>query len=402
MALDLAALQELAVPGTAKIVLCSLDGLGGLPRPETGKSELETARIPHLHALAAGAACGLLRHVAPGITPGSGPGHLGLFGYDPLLFPVGRGVLEALGIDFELRPGDLAARGNFCTLDADGRITDRRAGRLPSDRAARLVERLREIRLDGVEVLVEPVKEHRFVLVLRGPDISGPLSETDPQVVGVPPLPVRPLAPAAERAARLVNQFVEAARPRLADAAPANGILLRGFDRQPDMPRFPDLYRLRAAAIAAYPMYRGLARLVGMEILKTGSTFADEVATLREHWSDHDFFFVHYKDTDKAGEDGDFEAKVAALERFDAALPGILSLNPDVLVVSGDHATPSILAAHGWQPVPVALASRYCGADPVSRFTERDCTGGTLGLMPAHHLMPLVMANALRLTKYGA
>jgi 2,3-bisphosphoglycerate-independent phosphoglycerate mutase len=399
---DLGLLQSLIQPGRSRIVLCSLDGLGGLPRPETGKSELETARIPNLHALAGRSACGLIRHVGPGITPGSGPGHLGLFGYDPLRYPVGRGVLEALGIDFELRPGDVAARGNFCTVDGQGRIADRRAGRLPTEVCVRLCERLRQVRLEGVELLIEPVKEHRFVLVLRGDGLSGRLSETDPQALGVPPLPVRALAPEAERAAAMVNRFVEAARPLLADAAPANMLLLRGFDQKPDLPRFPEIFGLRAAAIAAYPMYRGLARLVGMEVLTTGDSFTDEVATLRQQWSGYDFFFLHYKDTDKAGEDGDFQGKVRALEAFDAALPEILALGPDVLVVSGDHASPSVLKGHGWQPVPALVWSAYCGADPVSRFTERDCAAGTLGLLPAHDLMPVVLANALRLAKYGA
>jgi len=399
---DLELLSGLAQPNTTKIVLCSLDGLGGLPRPETGKSELETARIPNLHALAGRAACGLIRHVGPGITPGSGPGHLGLFGYDPLRFPVGRGVLEALGIDFELKPGDVAARGNFCTVDAQGKITDRRAGRIPTETCVRLVERLRRITVDGAQALVEPVKEHRFVLVLRGTGLSGRLSETDPQAVGVAPLTARALAPEAERTAAIVNRWVEAAGPLLKDAGPANMLLLRGFDQQPHLPRFPDVFRLRAAAIAAYPMYRGLARLVGMEVLKTGSSFADEIATLRQHWETYDFFFLHYKDTDKAGEDGDFAAKVRALEAFDALLPQVLALKPDVLAVSGDHATPAILKAHGWQPVPTLIWSAYSGADPVSRFTERDCAGGTLGLLPAQDLMPLLMANALRFAKYGA
>ena len=393
-------IRSLVVSNTTKIVLLSLDGLGGLPRPETGRSELETARLPNLDALAGDAACGLLRHVAPGITPGSGPGHLGLFGYDPLAYQVGRGVLEALGIEFDLRAGDVAARGNFCTVDAGGRITDRRAGRIPTEVCIRLTERLRSIRLPGVEVLVEPVQEHRFVLVLRGGGLSGRLSETDPQALGTPPLPVRALEPAAARTAELVNAFVEEARRRLADAAPANMVLLSGLDKLPELPRFPEVYGLRAGAIAAYPMYRGLARLV--DVLKTGRTYSDEIATLREHWHAYDFFFVHYKDTDKAGEDGKFDAKVEALERFDAFVPSVRELGPDVLVVTGDHATPSVLAGHGWQPVPALLWSRYCGADPVAAFSERACAAGTLGTLPAHHLMPLVLANALRLTKFGA
>jgi len=400
--MDLGLLHDLAQSNTTKIVLCSLDGLGGLPRPATGKSELETARLPNLHALAARSACGLLRHVGPGITPGSGPGHLGLFGYDPLEHPVGRGVLEALGIDFHLKPGDVAARGNFCTVDADGRISDRRAGRIATELCIKLCDRLRAIKVDGIELIIEPVKEHRFVLVLRGEGLSGRLSETDPQALGVPPLPVRALEPLATRSAAAVNEFVERARPLLRDATPANMVLLRGFDRQPDIPLFPVTFRLRAAAIAAYPMYRGLARLVGMDVLDTGATFVDEIATLRQRWHDYDFFFLHYKDTDKAGADGDFDAKVAALERFDAQLPAILTLKPDVLAVSGDHATPSILAAHGWQPVPALVTSAYCGADHVSRFTERDCASGALGLVPAQDLMPVLMANALRFQKYGA
>jgi 2,3-bisphosphoglycerate-independent phosphoglycerate mutase len=399
-------IAPLVVQNTTKIVMLSLDGLGGLPRSETGRSELETARLPNLSALAAESACGLIRHVAPGITPGSGPGHLGLFGYDPLRYLVGRGVLEALGIEFDLRPGDVAARGNFCTVDRSGRITDRRAGRIPTEVCVRLTERLRGIRLPGVELFVEPVKDYRFVLVLRtrgrGGALSGQLSETDPQTLGRAPLPVKALEPKATATAQRVNAFVVEARRRLADASPANMVLLRGFDRLPKLPRFPEIFGLRAAAIAAYPMYRGLARLVGMEVLKTGGTFRDELATLREHWDAYDFFFVHYKDTDQAGEDGDFDAKVAALERFDASVGDIRALKPDVLVVTGDHATPSVLAAHGWQPVPVLLWSRYCGADPVTAFTERACAAGSLGLLPSHHLMPLVMANALRLTKFGA
>jgi len=395
-------IRSLVVENTTKIVLLSLDGLGGLPRPETGRSELETARLPNLSALATASACGLIRHVAPGITPGSGPGHLGLFGYDPLAYQVGRGVLEALGIEFDLRGGDVAARGNFCTVDGAGLITDRRAGRIATDVCVRLTERLRAIRLPGIEVMVEPVKEHRFVLVLRGAGLSGRLSETDPQALGKAPLPVRGLEPGAARAAELVNTFIAEAGRRLADAAPANMILLRGFDQLPELPRFPEVYGLRAAAIAAYPMYRGLAKLVGMDVLKTGGTYAEEIATLREHWQAYDFFFVHYKDTDKAGEDGDFDAKVQALERFDAFVPAIRELGPDVLIVSGDHSTPSVLAAHGWQPVPALVWSRYCGADPVTAFTERACAAGTLGLIPAHHLMSIVMANALRLTKFGA
>jgi len=392
---------RLTTAAATKIVLVRVDGLGGVRTDALG-SERHAAATPNLDRLAREGSSGLHTVVAPGVTAGSGAGHLAVFGYDPLVYELGRGELSAAGVGFPLKPGDVAARVNFCTLDANGVIADRRAGRISTEVNIGLTERLRDIRLPGVEVLVEPVKEHRFVLVLRGAGLGGRLSETDPQTLGTPPLPVRALEPSSERTADLVNRFVAEARQRLTDAAPANMVLLRGFDQLPALPRFPEIFGLRAAAIAAYPMYRGLAKLVGMEVLKTGSGFADEVATLRQHWEGYDYFFVHYKDTDKAGEDGDFDAKVSALERFDAFVPEIRALGPDVIVVSGDHASPSVLASHGWQPVPVLLWSRYCGADPVKAFSERACAAGTLGVMPAQHLMPLVMANALRLTKYGA
>src|SRR5256712_1295244 len=400
-------IAPLVVSNTTKMVRVRLEGLGGLPPPETGRWELEPARLPNLSQLATEAACGLIRHVAPGITPGSGPGHLGLFGYDPIHYQVGRGVLEGLGIEFDLRAGEIGAGGNCGAVDGKGGIAGGRAGRIATEVCVRLTDRLRRIRLPGVEMFVEPVKEHRFVLVLRakargGARLAPGLSETDPQAVGTPPLPVKALNPRAKATAALVNRFVAEARRLLADATPANMVLLRGFDQLPKLPRFPEVFGLRSAAIAAYSMYRGLAKVVGMEVLKTGTTFTDELATLREHWDTHDFFFVHYKDTDKAGEDGDFDAKVEALERLDRAIPDIRALEPDVLIVSGDHATPSILAAHGWQPVHLLVWSRYCGADAGTAFTERACAAGSLDLIPAQHLMPLAMPNAMRLTKFGA
>ena len=400
--MELELIRTLILPNTTRIVLVSADGLGGLPDPATGRSELETARLPHLDELAARSACGLIRHVGPGITPGSGPGHLGLFGYDPLRYQVGRGVLEALGIDFPLQAGDVAARGNFCTVDGAGRITDRRAGRIATELCATLTRRLRAIRLPGVETFVEPVKEHRFVLVLRGSGLSGRLTETDPQLLGAPPLPAEPLVPEAERTAGLANRFVEEARALLADAAPANMLLLRGFDQLPTLPAFPEAFGLRAAAIAAYPMYRGLARLVGMEVLKTGAAFAEEVQTLAAHREGYDFFFLHYKETDKAGEDGDFAGKVRALEALDAQIPAILATRPDVLAVTGDHASPAILKGHSWHPVPLLIHGPYAPPDGVRGFTERACAGGSLGVLPSHHLMPLLLAHALRLAKFGA
>ena len=403
MELDL--VRQLAVPNETKIVLAVVDGLGGLPRPETGRSELEAADTPHLDRLAAESACGLTIPVAHGVTPGSGPGHLALFGYDPLRYTVGRGVLEALGIDFDLQPQDVAARGNFCTLDAEGRITDRRAGRIATEQSAALCETLREIELPGVRLFVEPVREHRFLFVLRPEGkrkLAGGLTDTDPQKEGGPPLEPQPLEKGAEATAEAVRRFVASARERLDGQQPANGVTLRGFARQPTLPNLPDTFQLRAGAIAGYPMYRGLAKLVGMTVLDTGSTFDDEVETLREHWDEFDFFFIHYKPADSAGEDGDFYAKVAALEAFDKAVPSLQELSPDVLIVAGDHSTPAVLAGHSWHPVPFLLNSKWVQRDGARAFDERACRAGSLGIFPAVEAMPLAMAHAQRFSKYGA
>lgn len=403
--MDLELLRQLTTPNDTKILLIVIDGLGGLPHPETGRTELEAADTPHLDRLAEESACGLTVPVAPGVTPGSGPGHLALFGYDPLRYTVGRGVLEALGIDFDLQPQDVAARGNFCTLDAQGRIIDRRAGRISTEEAAKRCERLRDIELAGARLLVEAVREHRFLLVLRpagGASLSDALADTDPQREGVAPLEPRALSPEAEHTAELVKRFVAEARKRLAGQEPANGLTLRGFAQRPTMPCFPEVYKLRAGAVAAYPMYRGLAKLVGMTVLKTGLTFADEIETLRRHWDEFDFMFIHYKPADSAGEDGNFEAKMQALERFDAELPKLLALEPDVLMVAGDHSTPALIAGHSWHPVPFLMRSKWIRPDDVDSFDERSCRRGSFGIMAAKDALPLAMAHAGRLAKYGA
>ncbi|PKO21602.1 MAG: phosphoglycerate mutase [Chloroflexi bacterium HGW-Chloroflexi-1] len=395
-------MRKLSIPGDSKIVLLVMDGVGGLPGPD-GLTELEAAHTPNLDALAAQGITGLSTAVAPGITPGSGPGHLGLFGYDALDWDIGRGVLEALGIDFDLGPDDLAARGNFCTVDpATGFITDRRAGRIPSQVGAQLVEKLRVIRLPGVEVFVKPVKEYRFVLVLRGKGLTDGLTETDPQQTGVPPLPVEALRPEAKLAARLLNQWLAEARKLLADEHPANSMNLRGMARVPPIPKMPDIYKMRMAAIATYPMYRGIARLVGMDVLPTGDTIEDEVATLRQHWHAYDFFFFHVKKTDSTGEDGNFQGKVAVIEHTDQLLPEIMALKPNVLLVSGDHSTPWSLKSHSWHELPVLLRADFNRPDGVQQFGERGCMAGGLGHIRHVNLMPLMMAHAGRLTKYGA
>jgi 2,3-bisphosphoglycerate-independent phosphoglycerate mutase len=395
-------IKGLALENESKIVLLVADGLGGLPMEPGGPTELEAASTPNLDALVADNVCGLSLPVAPGITPGSGPGHLGLFGYDPLRYSIGRGVLEALGIDFDLGPDDVAARGNFCTVGPDGAITDRRAGRISTDVCRRLVEKLRTIRLDGVELFLEPVRDYRFVLVLRGEGLGAEVEDTDPERTGVPPLEPVAQDAASERTAALLRNFIEQAAALLADEHPANMITLRGIARRPPMPTFEEVYRLRAGAIAVYPMYRGLARLVGMSILPAGSSWAEQVERLRENWPNYDFFFLHYKYTDAAGEDGDFARKVRCIEEFDAQIAGVVQLRPDVVIVTGDHSTPAAYRSHSWHPVPVLLAARTCRPDAATRFGEDQCLRGGLGQIEAKDLMPLALAHAGRLGKYGA
>jgi len=400
---NLELMQELAIEGQTKILLLVLDGLGGLPMTPDGQTELEAAHTPNLDALAARSICGMSTPVGPGISPGSGPGHLSLFGYNPLHYEIGRGVLEALGIDFDLQPDDLAARGNFCTIDPEtGLITDRRAGRIPTEVGARLCEKLRHIHLPGLETFVEPVKEYRFILVLRGEGLYDGLTETDPQQTGKPPLPVEPLRPEAADTAKLLNHWMAEAYKILADEHPANGCNLRGIAKDPGLPQMPEIYKLRCGAIATYPMYRGVAKLSGMDVLPTGETIEEEVETLSQHWDDYDYFFFHVKKTDSRGEDGDFDAKAKVIEHFDTVLPDILALEPDVVLVTGDHSTPALWKAHSWHELPVLLWSKYIRPDGVKEFGERPCMAGGLGHIYHPDLMALAMAYAGRLAKFGA
>jgi 2,3-bisphosphoglycerate-independent phosphoglycerate mutase len=396
-------IQSLRTSADTRIVLLVIDGLGGLPKDDGGPTELEAARTPNLDRLAAAGICGLHVPAGTGITPGSGPGHLALFGYDPRQYQVGRGVLSALGSGFELTHDDVAARGNFCTVDAEGRVTDRRAGRIETERNRALCERLKKIALPGVEVHVETVKEHRFLFVLRGKGLSAEVADTDPQKTGVEPLAPQPTTEAGRKTAELIAKFVEQARTVLGDQEPANMILLRGFAKLPDWPSLPDVFGLRAAALADYPMYRGVARLVGMMTIEVGPALEDKIEHARQRWSDFDFFFIHHKKTDSAGEDGAFDRKVEEIEKIDTALPGLLALEPDVVIVTGDHSTPAALRQHSWHPVPVLLWSRYCRPDGVREFGERACVTGALGpRFRASELLPLALANALRLEKFGA
>ncbi len=401
---DFKVTRELAQAEKSKIVLLIMDGLGGLPMQPGGLTELETAHTPNLDRLAAEGTLGLSRPVAAGISPGSGPAHLALFGYDPLVYDIGRGVLEAFGIGVPVGEQDVAARGNFCTVDADGLITDRRAGRIASDKAAALVEKLRAIELPGVTCDVHPVKEHRFVLVLRGPGLSADVHDTDPQSTGAAPLPARATSPAGEATAALVNQWVAAARGILAGQPQANMLTLRGFSGDPALPKYKDVYKLKAACVAVYPMYKGVSQLVGMDVCKfEGETPADEFAEVGRIWGDYDFFFVHIKATDSRGEDGNFEAKAKVIETVDEALPALLNLKPDVLIVTGDHSTPARLRAHSWHPVPLLLwAPATHLTDRCQAFGERECAKGGLGHFPATDIMQLALAHALRLARYGA
>jgi 2,3-bisphosphoglycerate-independent phosphoglycerate mutase len=392
---------ELRDDNNSKIVLLVADGLGGLPMQPGGKTELETARTPNLDACVREGVCGLSLPVLPGITPGSGPGHLSLFGYDPLEYRIGRGILEALGINFNVGAKDVAVRGNFVTLE-NGIIKDRRAGRPTTDRCKAMVEKMRQVKIPGVEIFVEPVKEHRFVTVFRGDGLGDHVNDTDPQSVGVPPLTAEGADDASKKTATAVNEFVSQVNRILKDDAPTNGCTLRGFARYPKIATMKEVYGLRAAAVAVYPMYKGLARLVGMDILDAGETLETQVARLKQSWNDHDFFFMHFKYTDSTGEDGAFDKKVEQIEKLDAAIPGILALKPDVFIVTGDHSTPSKMKSHSFHPVPTLLRAAIARTDGVTEFGEEACLRGGLGQFQAKHLMLLAMAHANRFGKYGA
>ncbi len=395
-------MKKLKRENDSKIVMLVSDGIGGLPLEPGGKTELETANTPNLDALATRGTLGLSTPVLPGITPGSGPGHLGLFGYDPLQYNIGRGVLEALGVDFELGPNDVAIRGNFCSLDEQGNISDRRAGRIASEIGMKLCEKLATIQIPGVEVFVRHVKEYRLVIVFRGEGLGGDLHDTDPQRTGVPPLPPTALNEQSKATVKVAEDFLAQARELLKEDFPANFLTLRGVAKLPHIPTYEEIYGLKAGAVAVYPMYRGLARLVHMNVLDAGQTLDDQCKCLEDNWDDYDFFFVHFKYTDSTGEDGNFDAKVKRIEELDAAIPQIMKLNPDVLVVTGDHSTPCKMKSHSWHPVPTMIVSDTCRTDACTSFGEASCLQGGLGQFSAKYLMSLAMAHAGRFEKYGA
>lgn len=395
----------LSHPASSKILLVVLDGLGGLPQPD-GRTELAAAATPNLDALAPKATLGLIDPVSPGITPGSGPGHLGLFGYDPVAYLIGRGVLSAAGLGIEMRHGDVAGRINFCTVDGAGVVTDRRAGRIPTETCVRLCEKLNAgVKIPGIEVLVKPEREHRAAVLFRGAGLSPHLADTDPQKEGLKPLAVRSTRDdaAGRDTVKAVGEFVTQAARILAAEKPANMILLRGFDAPPKLPQFLDVFKLKAAAVAVYPMYRGIAKLVGMDVIPVeGETIADEIRAVEGAWGSHDFVYLHVKKTDAYGEDGNAAAKSHVIEDFDAQLPRLLALKPDVLLITGDHSTPAALKSHSWHPSPLLLWAATNRPDGLPRFTEANCVRGGLGRFPAVDLMPQALAYALRLDKFGA
>ncbi|KPJ60693.1 MAG: phosphoglycerate mutase [Latescibacteria bacterium DG_63] len=396
--------DDVVIAGESKIFLVVLDGLGGVQDPRFGKTELQAAKTPNLDKLAAESTCGVLDPIMPGISPGSGPAHMALFGYEPLQHNIGRGVLSALGVDFVLTEKDLAARANFATVDASDNVVDRRAGRISSEVNRELCRKLsRAVKLPGsVELFIQTESEHRAVVIFRGDGLSDAISDTDPQKTGVPANAPSALSPEAKHTSEIVSSFISQAFEILKKEHPANAILLRGFAMQRRFKSFGERFKLRAAAVAKYPMYRGLARLIGMEVLPVCEDIDSEIALVERELPRFDFFYFHVKKTDSYGEDGNFEEKVKAIELVDSKIPLLVALSPDVLIVTADHSTPSIMKSHSWHPVPVLISARTCRVDDVVSFDEISCSRGGIGRMSTIHLMSLALAHAGRLTKFGA
>jgi len=397
-------IDSLCMENDSKIIFLILDGLGGMQVDNAGESELGTAKTPNMDKLVAENTCGLMIPVEHGITPGSGPGHFGLFGYDPVEANIGRGVLSASGLEFKLTERDVAARVNLATLDSSGNVSDRRAGRIATDENKRICQKLREnVRLsDGVEFFLDTEKEHRALLVVRGDGLGGTINDTDPQLLGVPPLKPEGADAASQKTTRYLMEFLDQAKKILADEPQGNMLLLRGIAKHRRYPTLYERFKLNAYAIANYPMYRGISRLVGMDIAPVSQNLSTQIDELENSWDKYSFFFMHIKETDACGEDGNFEGKVAAIEETDALLPRITKMNPDALIITGDHSTPAAMRAHSWHPIPVALASKLARRDPVKEFSENACLGGGLGMFESKNLMNLALAHAGKLAKFGA
>lgn len=396
--------SPLLEPNDQKILLVVIDGLGGAPK--NGKTELETAKTPNLDILAKKSSLGLSMPIGPGITPGSAPAHLALFGYDPIETQIGRGLLEALGVGLEVTPKDLCVRANFATIDDNGVVTDRRAGRISTDENKRLCAKLTKTikSIEDIEVIIQPGKEHRIAIMFRGEGLGAELNDTDPQHEGKKPFEINALTPKASKSAKIVSSFLGRAKSILADEPKANFILLRGFAQYPNIESMASRFKIKPACVATYPMYKGIAKLVGMEVLPTGDTWDDEIDCLRQYRDNlqgFDFFYVHFKELDKMGEDGNFAGKVKLLEKLDKKIPKILRLKPDVLCITGDHSTPAVLKSHSWHPNPLLLYSTTCRASGIKEFSERSCAYGGLGVFPATDVMLLLLAHALKLKKFG-
>ena len=386
----------------SKIFMLVIDGLGGLPKHATGKSELETAHLPNLDELAARSSCGLISPLGIGFTPGSGPAHLALFGYDPWKNQIGRGALSALGLGLNFAKGDVAARLNFCTLDNNGNVVDRRAGRLSTEVAVELCRELDKISIPGVEISVQAEMEYRAAVVFRGEGLSDGVGDSDPQITGVPPKKLEANDSNSLLMADIAGQFLAQAREILAEQDTANMILMRGFGRYPELDSFQDVYGLKSLGIAGYPMYRGVAGAVGMDTVKVDSDLGSELSLYEKHRLDYDFVYFHFKKTDSAGEDGNFERKVELLEEIDSSIPRMLDQRPDVFIVTGDHSTPAIMRSHSWHSVPTIVSSEWALPGATKEFSERACQYGTIGTIPATSLLALALAHAGRLSKFGA
>jgi 2,3-bisphosphoglycerate-independent phosphoglycerate mutase len=395
-------IKGLVKTNSKKIVMFVMDGVGGLPREKGGKTELETAMTPNLDALATESECGLHLPIDFGITPGSAPGHLALFGYSPTEYPIGRGVVAATGIGFPLQPGDVAARVNFATRDAHGNITDRRAGRIPTEKCGELCQLLASIRIPGIDVFIRPVMDYRAVVVFRGKDLSDHVKDTDPQAIGVKPLDPQPTSGKGKKTAEIAAEFIKQALSLLKNQGPANCILLRGFAELPHIPSMQERFGLRPQALAVYPDYKGISRLVGMDVVEGLKDLNHQLEALKESWDRFDFFFMHHKYTDSRGEDGDFQAKVAEIEKVDGFIPRLTDLNPDVLIVTGDHSTPSVMKSHSHHPVPFLIQAVNMRPDGVTVFGERACAAGLWGVIPGTVLIRLALAYADKLLKFGA
>jgi 2,3-bisphosphoglycerate-independent phosphoglycerate mutase len=394
-------LSEIVQPAQTKIVLLVMDGIGDIPK--NGETPLQKANTPNFDKLAKDSDLGQTIPVLHGITPGSGPGHLALFGYDPVKYQIGRGILEALGSNVDVEEKDIVARANFATVK-NGIIVDRRAGRPSTEESGKVVQKLSSLikEIDGVKITFYPGKEHRFVVKLTAEGLDDKITDADPQKEGKPILLTQPLTAEAKKTSEIVNKLMNQIADVLKDEERMNFALIRGFSKYPKLPQFPEVYKLKAAAIATYPMYRGIAKLVGMDVIETGSTIQEEMQTLKSIWGSYDFFYFHVKKTDSYGEDGDFDSKVHVIEEVDSVLPEIISLNPDVLAITGDHSTPAALRSHSWHPVPFMLWSKYTRKGLSKAFDEYECAKGTLGTFYAVDAMSIILAHALRLEKYGA